>query len=79
MRFFRSRPNDERNSAGISPREVKRLLDAGEAVTMVDVRQPHAYEEFPNSIPESVRILPAELPDRYAELPSGGLLVLYCT
>jgi rhodanese-related sulfurtransferase len=48
-------------------------------VTVVDVRQPHAYDEFPSSIPGSIRIPPAELPERYAELPTGSLLVLYCT
>jgi rhodanese-related sulfurtransferase len=79
VRFFRSKPNDQRNSVGISPREVKSLIDAGKDVTVVDVRQPHAYDEFPDSIPGSVRIPPAELPERYAELPTGSLLVLYCT
>jgi rhodanese-related sulfurtransferase len=79
VHFFRSKPNDQRKSVGILPREVKRLIDAGEDVTVVDVRQPHSYDEFPNSIPGSVRIPPAELPERYSELPTGRLLVLYCT
>ncbi len=79
MRFFRSRPNDQRDTVGISPREVKRLIDGGKNVTVVDVRQPHAYDEFPSSVSGSIRIPPAELPERYAELPVGSLLVLYCT
>jgi rhodanese-related sulfurtransferase len=56
-----------------------RLIDGGKNVTIVDVRQPHAYDEFPSSVSGSIRIPPAELPERYAELPVGSLLVLYCT
>jgi rhodanese-related sulfurtransferase len=63
----------------ISAGELKRRLDRGEHVVVLDVRQPSAYAEYPGAIPGSIRIPPAELPDRYGELPRGRLILSYCT
>lgn len=63
----------------ISAAGLRRLLERGENVTVLDVRQPSAYAEYPGSIPGSIRIPPAEIPDRYHELPRDRPIVVYCT
>jgi adenylyltransferase/sulfurtransferase len=63
----------------ISVGDLKRRLERGEPVVVLDVRQPLAYAEYPGAIPGSVRISPSELPDRYGELPRDRLVVSYCT
>jgi adenylyltransferase/sulfurtransferase len=63
----------------ISVRDLKRRLDRGEAVVVVDVRQPAGSDAYPGEIPGAVRLPPAELPDRFGELPRDRPLVLACT
>ena len=80
MRLFRRK--QERQPAEVpmlSVTQLKRKLDLGEDVVIVDVRQPGGYVEYPYAIPGSVSILPAELPERYEELPHDKLIVTYCT
>ena len=48
-------------------------------MVVVDVRQPAGYDAYPGAIRGAVRIPPAELPDRYEQLPRDRPLVLYCT
>lgn len=63
--------------AQIQPRELKRLLDQGTPVLLVDVREPqeHAYCHLPGSI-----LIPlGELPARLHELDvKDELVVVYC-
>jgi len=63
----------------ISAADLRRLLEQGEGITVLDVRQPAAYAEYPGSIPGSTRIPPAEIPDRYHEIPRDRPIVVYCT
>ena len=61
----------------IQPLEVKRLLDSGAPVLLLDVRQPdeHAF----CALPGSVLIPLGELPTRVADLhPTDDLVVVYC-
>jgi rhodanese-related sulfurtransferase len=61
----------------ILPTEVKRLLDTGEAITLLDVRQPeeHAF----CALAGSVLIPLGELHARVAELAAtDDLVVVYC-
>jgi rhodanese-related sulfurtransferase len=61
----------------IDPTEVRRLLDAGEAITLLDVRQPeeHAF----CALAGSVLIPLGELHARVAELEAtDDLVVVYC-
>ena len=60
----------------ISVRELKAKMDSGEAVTLIDVREPFEYEI---ARIDGSRLVPlAELESRIAELPRTGLLVLQC-
>jgi rhodanese-related sulfurtransferase len=61
----------------IHPTELKRMLDAGAPVLLLDVRQPeeHAY----CALPGSVLIPLGELHARAPEVdPAGALVVVYC-
>jgi adenylyltransferase/sulfurtransferase len=59
----------------IGPRALKAALDRGE-VALIDVREPHEWEI---AHIEGARLIPlAELPQRLAELPLDGAIVLHC-
>jgi hypothetical protein len=59
----------------IPPLELKRLIDSGEKVVVVDVRSEQAYREA--HIPDAISIPRAQLGIRHAELPKEGLIVFY--
>lgn len=60
----------------IQPSDLKRMLDAGQPVVLLDVRQPeeHAY----CALPGSVLIPLGELAGRVEEVPAGAPVVVYC-
>jgi hypothetical protein len=63
----------------ITPEEVLKRIDAGEAVTVVDLRHPLDFLPDPRVLPNAIRILPEELEQRYQEIPRDHEVVLYCT
>lgn len=65
--------------ARIAPEELKRMLDSGEEVLIVDLRDALDFAENPNLIPTARRLPPDELEARHEELPRDRDLVLYCT
>jgi adenylyltransferase/sulfurtransferase len=64
------------NDWEITPVELKKRLDAGDDLVIVDVREPNEYQI--NRIPGSVLIPLGELPRRYQELDPGREIVLQC-
>jgi rhodanese-related sulfurtransferase len=55
---------------------VKQLIDAGEKITLIDMRPVKEYQQ--SRLP-SARSLPlAELANRFSEVPKTGRVVLYC-
>jgi sulfur-carrier protein adenylyltransferase/sulfurtransferase len=60
----------------ITPVELKKRLDAGDDLVVVDVREPNEYQI--NRIPGSVLIPLGELPRRYQELDPDRETVLQC-
>jgi rhodanese-related sulfurtransferase len=60
----------------IQPTDLKRMLDAGQPVLLLDVRQPeeHAY----CALPGSVLIPLGELMARVEEVPTDTAVVVYC-
>jgi adenylyltransferase/sulfurtransferase len=60
----------------ISVTELKALMDAGQAPTIVDVREPHEFEIC--RIPGAILIPLRELPSRVAELDPARDLILQC-
>jgi sulfur-carrier protein adenylyltransferase/sulfurtransferase len=60
----------------IEPLELKRRLDAGESLTVLDVREP--WEIAIARIPGTLNIPMGEVPARLGELNSGAELVVMC-
>ena len=79
MRWFRRNADSQPTPPHLTAAQLKDRLDRGESVVVVDVRQPHGYQQYPGQIPGALRIPPDELPERYQRLPRDQLLVLTCT
>jgi hypothetical protein len=62
----------------ISREEVKRRLDGGEPLTLLDVRQPAQVALAPETLPKTVQIPPDEVEQRLSELPPDREVVVYC-
>jgi membrane protein DedA with SNARE-associated domain/rhodanese-related sulfurtransferase len=65
--------------ARITPEELKRRLDAGEDVLVVDVRDRLDFEAEPAIIPGALHLTTEELERRHREIPRERDIVLYCT
>ncbi len=63
----------------ITPEELKRALEAGEALAIVDLRHPLDFLPDPRIIPGAIRMSPHEVTTRHAEIPRDREVVLYCT
>ena len=60
----------------ITPVELKKRIDAGDKLFVLDVREPNEYQI--NRIPGSTLIPLGELPQRYQELPKDVEIVAHC-
>jgi hypothetical protein len=65
------------NIARITPHELQVMLNAGQEVTIVDVRSELAARI--DSFPEALRITAEDLPARHLEIPRDREIVLFCT
>jgi len=63
----------------IAPEELKGKLDAGEPVTIIDLRHPLDLLPDPRTLPGALRISPEELQQRNREITRDGEIVLFCT
>ena len=63
----------------ISPEELKARIDAGEAVTIVDLRHSMDFEADPNTIPGALFLPSEEFDRRHQEIPADRELILFCT
>jgi rhodanese-related sulfurtransferase len=64
-RLFHRRAADP---AWIEPAELQRRLASGNAVVLVDVRQPEEFTSPPGHLPGAINVPLADLPDRTADL-----------
>ncbi len=65
--------------ARITPEQLKRRLDAGENVVIVDLRHSLDFEAEPEVIPGAFRMDAAELEKADEQIPRDRDVVLYCT
>jgi membrane protein DedA with SNARE-associated domain len=65
--------------ARMSPTELKRMMDAGEEVVIVDLRHSLDFEVAPEKIPGALQMDPEKLEEMQAEIPRDREIVLYCT
>ncbi|HET7213134.1 MAG TPA: VTT domain-containing protein [Terriglobia bacterium] len=63
----------------ITPEELKERIDAGEEVTIIDLRHSVDFETDPTTIPGAFFLPSEEFEERYREIPSDRELVLFCT
>lgn len=63
----------------MEPEDLKRLLDAGEPVFIVDLRHPLELIPDPFTLPGALHLTPEMLAERHREIPRDRDVVLYCT
>jgi len=65
--------------ARITPEELKRKLDAGEDMVVVDLRHSVEFESDDAKVPGAIHLDPEEIEQRHVEIPRDRDIVLYCT
>jgi type III secretory pathway component EscU len=65
--------------ARIGQEELKRQLDSGEPVVIIDLRSELDVAAVPFMIPRSLRIALEELERRHQEIPRDRDIILYCS
>lgn len=65
--------------ARITPAELKRKLETGEALMVMDLRHALDVEADPVVIPGALHLSPEELERRAREIPRDREVILYCT
>jgi membrane protein DedA with SNARE-associated domain len=63
----------------IEPQELRRKLEAGEPIAIVDLRHRLDFEGDPWTLPGALRFDAADLEARHQEIPRDRDVVLYCT
>ncbi len=64
--------------ARVSVGELKRLMDSGNAPTVVDVRNQSAHVHDPRRIPGALKMTFDDIDAKLAELPRDREIILYC-
>ena len=65
--------------ARISPEELKRKLEAGEDIVVVDLRHSLEFGAESVKVPGAIHLRPDELDHRHQEIPRNREVVLYCS
>lgn len=65
--------------ARLEPRELKRMLDAGQPVFIVDLRHPLDYLPDPRTLPGALSLTPDKLVEQSERIPRNQEIVLFCT
>lgn len=74
MRFIRSIRMER-----IRPEDLRRKLETGEPIAIVDLRNPLDFETDRRRLPGALRFDADELEERHQEIPRDRDVVLYCT
>jgi len=65
--------------ARIGQEELRRRLESGDPVVIVDLRSELDVAAAPVMLPGALRIAPEELEGRHHEIPRDREIVLYCS
>ena len=65
--------------ARITPEELRRRLDAGQEIAVVDLRHALEFDADSMKVPGALHLLPEELERRHQEIPRDRDVVLYCS
>ena len=63
----------------ITPEELRDLLDRGQEVSVLDLRNGLDLEAAPYMIRGAIRMSPDEVEHRHSEIPRDRDIVLYCS
>lgn len=63
----------------ITPHDLKQRMDAGEDLTIIDVRNPQAWAQSDTMIPEAIRVPIDEFERHLSQIPKNRPVVTYCT
>jgi membrane protein DedA with SNARE-associated domain/rhodanese-related sulfurtransferase len=66
-------------AARLEPEELKRQLDAGEEVFIMDLRHPLELASDPFTLPGALHFSPETLAERHHEIPRDRDIVLFCS
>jgi membrane protein DedA with SNARE-associated domain/rhodanese-related sulfurtransferase len=66
-------------AARVEPEELKRRLDEGTPVFIVDLRHPLELLPDPHTLPGALHFSPDSLASRHSEIPRDREIVLFCT
>ena len=69
----------ELSASRLEPEELKRQLDAGEPVFIIDLRHPLEILPDPFTLPGALHFSPEALATRHIEIPRDRDVVLFCT
>lgn len=76
--MHRRRVLRELRIARVTPEELKGMLDQGQDVVIVDLRQSPAIDEDPYTIPNALRMAVEEIEQRHHEIPRDRDVILFC-
>ena len=65
--------------ARISPEELWRRMEAGEDVTVLDLRHASEIDADGSKVPGALRFAPQDLDTKHQEIPRDRDIILYCT
>ena len=65
--------------ARITPEELKRKLEAGEDLVVVDLRHSLDFDAEPQTIPGALRLAPDKVEEGHNQIPRDREIVLFCT
>jgi membrane protein DedA with SNARE-associated domain/rhodanese-related sulfurtransferase len=65
--------------ARLDPSELKRMIDSGQDVFIVDLRHPLDYLPDPRTIPGALSLTPDKLVEQSSRIPRDQEVVLFCT
>lgn len=77
--YHRQRFLRDLRMAKISVDELKQRMDAGDPITVVDVRHPLTLELDPEAIPGALNFSMEDIEHRHHEIPRDREIVLYCS
>lgn len=65
--------------ARVEPRDLKRMMDDGQSVFIVDLRHPLDYLPDPRTLPGALSLTPDKLVQQSDRIPRDQEIVLFCT
>ena len=63
----------------ITTDEVKERMDRGEQFAFVDTRNPQAWADSDQKLPNAIRVPADELDQHVTEIPKDRAVITYCT